>query len=123
MFIRHIRANRFHATDGDHPAPGVDRSFIDDLLPADFDSQMENSGDPDDQVTSGEELIADIEQVARLYDLVLRQFESGSRVPALWAKAITLAEGNEAAAKGKYVQLLVARISEQRLLRQDSGTV
>jgi len=121
-FFHHIRTRGMHRTDRDPPTPGADRSFIDDLLPADFDSQMENSGDPDHQITAGEEVMPDIEQVAKLYDLVLRQFESGRRVPALWAKAMTLAEGNEEAARCKYVQLLVARISEQRRLRQDSGS-
>lgn len=122
-FLRQIRTSGFQRTDRDHPAPPVDRSFIDDLLPADFDTQMENDRDPDHQSMTGEEVMPDIEQVAELYDLVLRQFESGKRVPALWTKALALAGGNQEAARCRYVELLIARISEQLLLRQDSGSI
>lgn len=121
-FLRHVWTNVFHKTDGGHAKPDVDDAFIKNLLPADFDSQMAGSGDPNDQKLAGEEAATDIEQVEKLYDFVLRQFESGRRVPALWTKAVTLAEGDEKAARYKYVQLLVAKISQERLLRQDSGS-
>lgn len=121
-FLRHGWTNVLRRTNGGHAKPDVDDSFIKNLLPADFDSQMAGSGDPNDQKLAGEETTTDIEQVEKLYDFVLRQFESGTRVPALWTKAITLAAGDEKVARYKYVQLLVARISQQRLLRQDSGS-
>lgn len=47
----------------------------------------------------------------KYYLAALKQFESGKRNEALWAKALTQAEGDEAVAKYKYVALFVERLA------------
>jgi len=47
----------------------------------------------------------------KYYLAALKHFESEKRSEALWAKALTLAEGNEEVAKYKYIALFVERVS------------
>jgi len=46
-----------------------------------------------------------------LYLLATKEFDGGERDEALWAKSISLAEGNEGLAKYKYIQLRAKQLS------------
>jgi len=48
----------------------------------------------------------------QLYIEVTQEVDSGTKDPALWAKAVTLAEGDEEKAKYRYITLRVEELSK-----------
>ena len=56
-----------------------------------------------------------------LYLVATNEFESENLIPALWAKAIALAEGDEKRAKYIYIKLRVEQISNAELSLSEFG--
>jgi hypothetical protein len=52
-----------------------------------------------------------------LYLKAMEEVESGKNDSALWAKALTLADGNQEKAKYQYIKLRVEQLSEQNEIK------
>ena len=52
------------------------------------------------------------------YEAALNEIEHGGRRPGIWAKALSRSKGNQEAAKGLYVQLLVKKLKDEEDIRK-----